>query len=283
MRDFANSRVEAMLVKATGHAGLGMAFVALLSFLSPFGTYRFEPIERIGYWTLQMASWVLLSILTATLVARMPGLRRASGTAKRIATTALAALPMLVVTGFSNNILHGWQPYPGEVIELYFSIMLIGGVYVFAARRLLATLLNAQAAPHPAAPGSRSEDGRVNDRPASDPAGPSDPALLGRLPAHLHRDILCLQVEDHYVRVHSALGSAMILMRFSDALRGLDHVEGAQVHRSWWVAASAVMLFRRAGRTAQLTLANGLIVPVSQPYVAAAADRWGHLEAEAAA
>lgn len=278
MRDFANSQIEGLVIKATGHAGLGMAFVALLSFLSPFGTYRFAPIERIGYWTLQMGGWVTLSVLIGMLVAQIPKFGSSGPAAKGILTTAIAAFPMLVITGFSNNIFHGWQPYPTEVIELYFSIMLIGGCYVFSAQRLLATLLGVPAADEKIGGVPKSWEGHS----ARAMASPSDPMLLDRLPVHLHGSILCMQVEDHYVRVHSSLGNAMVLMRFSDALRGLDHVTGMQVHRSWWVAQGAVTLFRRSGRTAQLMLTNEMKIPVSQPYVADAAARWGHLEAEVA-
>lgn len=277
MRDFANSRMENGLVRLIGNAGLTMLFVALLSFLSPFGTYRFEPIERIGYWTVQMTGWVLFSLATGALVARVPRLRDASPTARKIAATVLAALPQLVVTGTSNHVLHGWQPLPTEVIELFFSISLIGGAYVFLAERVLAALQIA-----PARPAAFVAFGPGNDNaPVARDGAPSDPALLDRLPPHLRSDILCVQVEDHYVRVHSAQGSAMVLIRFSDAIRGLDHIAGSQVHRSWWVASDAVRGLRRSGRTAQLILSNDMIVPVSQPYVAGAVDRWGALETAA--
>ncbi len=73
----------------------------------------------------------------------------------------------------------------------------------------------------------------------------------------------------------------MVLTRFSDAMRGLGHIAGSQVHRSWWVAHDAVRSLRRSGRTAQLILSNELIVPVSQPYVADAVARWGAFETAA--
>lgn len=277
MRDFANSRMEDGLVRLIGHAGLTMLFVALLSFLSPFGTYRFEPIERIGYWTVQMTAWVIFSLATMALVVRLRRLREASPTMRKIAATALAALPQLGVTGTSNHVLHGWQPLPTEVIELFFSISLIGGAYIFLAERVLAALQIAPALPvQSAIPGPDNDNG-----PAMPLAIPSDPLLLDRLPPHLRSDILCLQVEDHYVRVHGAEASAMVLIRFSDAMRGLDHVAGTQVHRSWWVANDAVRALRRSGRTAQLILSNDMTVPVSQPYVADAVARWGAFETAA--
>ena len=51
---------------------------------------------------------------------------------------------------------------------------------------------------------------------------------------------IALQGEDHYVRIHTALGSELVLMRLGDAIQELDGLEGERVHRSWWVARRAV-------------------------------------------
>ena len=67
-------------------------------------------------------------------------------------------------------------------------------------------------------------------------------ALRSRLPPGIGRDIIALETEDHYLRVHAAGGSALILMRMADAVAMLDPRLGAQVHRRWWVAAAAVTL-----------------------------------------
>jgi DNA-binding LytR/AlgR family response regulator len=53
-------------------------------------------------------------------------------------------------------------------------------------------------------------------------------------------------------------------MRMRDAVAELDGVEGAQVHRSWWIARSAVARVEPHGRTLAIKLANGLKVPVSR-------------------
>lgn len=278
MRDFANLHVRAWLLRGTGGAGLAMVFAVLLAFLAPFGTYRLDVVELVGYWTVQMAAWLVLSQSASWLVARAPGLRTRALVHQRIATVLIAALPMMVITGSANNMISGWQPDPGELAELFVSISLIGGAYVLIADWLLAGLTNSQIshALHPVA-----EERPINVEviaPTTEGDPNADTALMDRLPAHLREGILCLQVEDHYVRVHGLNGSAMVLIRFSDALRGISHVPGSQVHRSWWVAADAVAAFRRTGRTAQLTLSDGTLVPVSQPYLAYAMRLWGNME-----
>jgi hypothetical protein len=288
MRDFANFQARDWWAQMTGRAGLAMLFAANLAFLAPFGTYRFGVMDRVGYWTVQMGAWLVLSVCVEWLVSRVQKFRSQSLLRRRIIETAIATLPMIVVVGVANNMMNGWLPYPDEVLELFVSIALIGGGFTYVADRLVGGLIGTHSAT-----GLVPADAPADIEPASigdlslyrGPYGeelPSDTALIERLPAHIRADIICLQVEDHYVRVHSRVSSAMVLMRFSDALRGVDHIAGAQVHRSWWVAAGAVEGLRRTGRTAQLSLCNGLSVPVSAPYLSNATVSWGSLNTSAA-
>lgn len=91
-------------------------------------------------------------------------------------------------------------------------------------------------------------------------------SLLDRLPAKLGRNVIALEAEDHYVRVHTDLGSALILARLSDAIDELGIVEGVRVHRSYWVRKSAVQKASANGKGFLLRLSNGMEVPVSQGY-----------------
>lgn len=80
--------------------------------------------------------------------------------------------------------------------------------------------------------------------------------------------VTCLQMEDHYVRVHQASGSRLELMPMADAIARYGSV-GIRTHRSWWVAVSAVRAIERDGRNIRLRLDGGLIVPVARNRVAA--------------
>lgn len=92
-------------------------------------------------------------------------------------------------------------------------------------------------------------------------------AFLERLPFKFRQaQIVALSAEDHYLRVHTAVGDTLILMRLYDAIRELEGIEGSQVHRSWWVAKDAVTDIERRDGRATLTLSNGLLVPVSRTY-----------------
>jgi len=73
-------------------------------------------------------------------------------------------------------------------------------------------------------------------------------------------------MEDHYLRIHTALGSDLILLRLRDAIAELGPVHGRQVHRSWWVADGAVASVERSAGKSTLVLRNGLNVPVSKTF-----------------
>jgi hypothetical protein len=92
-------------------------------------------------------------------------------------------------------------------------------------------------------------------------------ALLDKLPHKLRRaPLIALVSEDHYLRVYTEAGEAMILMRLGDALAAVETLDGAQTHRSWWVAREAVDKVSRGDGRAVLTLTNGVEAPVSRTY-----------------
>ena len=93
--------------------------------------------------------------------------------------------------------------------------------------------------------------------------------FLERLPVRLRSaEIWAVEAEDHYLRVHTSAGQDLILLRMADALAELEGQEGMQVHRSWWVARSAIIDARRGDSRATLTLKDGAEAPVSRTYAA---------------
>ena len=82
------------------------------------------------------------------------------------------------------------------------------------------------------------------------------------------RPVICLQMEDHYVRVHRGSGSRLELMPLHDAIARFGTTPGLKVHRSWWVATDAVAGIERDGRNLRLRLKNGLLVPVARSHIA---------------
>ncbi len=275
MRDFANLQIEVGLLRIVVQAGLALLYAALLAFLSPFGTYRFSTVERIGYWAVQMGAWLLLSLLFAWVLKKYTYTLEHRRRALEILFTTL---PMMLVTGVANNMMNGWQPDIGELTELFVSISLIGGSHTLLSDLIVHNLTQKSALSTYEVQATTAAF--QSAAPKLDEIGSAHSIFVSKLPPHIRGGIISMQVEDHYVRVNSANGSAMVLTRFSDALEGTAHIDGAQVHRSWWVATHAVTAIRKNGRTAQLTLLDGSEVPVSQPYMAQVLSTWGAMRAQ---
>lgn len=105
------------------------------------------------------------------------------------------------------------------------------------------------------------------------PAGAPAPRFLDRLPAKLRgAELFAVEAEDHYLRLHTSRGQDLILMRLSDAVAELEGIEGAQTHRSWWVARAAVQDAKRGDGRATLNLKGGIEAPVSRAYAKALRD-----------
>ena len=191
-----------------------------------------------------------------------------------IAAVLIATVPMSFVVQLVTSLPEP-ELWPGlEVMMAHYSAVLVigGGV------TLLFNLLKPGQEQPVAAPAAA-------DAPVAAPSpavaavsetvpAPANP-LLDQLPPELGSAIIALEMEDHYVRVHTMLGSALVLMRMRDAVALLGETEGVQVHRSWWVARGAVEEVLREGRNVRLVLARGLEAPVARAKVAELrAARW---------
>jgi LytTr DNA-binding domain len=98
---------------------------------------------------------------------------------------------------------------------------------------------------------------------------PSLVLLLRRLPPGVGRDILCLKAQEHYTEVVTSQGSALVYMRFSDAVAlAATGIDGVQIHRSYWVAYTAMAGFDRTDGRIFTRLINGETLPVSRTYQA---------------
>ena len=95
-------------------------------------------------------------------------------------------------------------------------------------------------------------------------------ALMERVRPERRGTLLALKAEGHYLQVYTDAGSDLILYRLSDALLEVGAGDGAQVHRSWWVAAGALSPQRHRDH---LVLTNGIEVPVSRSFRVAARQR----------
>lgn len=112
--------------------------------------------------------------------------------------------------------------------------------------------------------GASADTSAGNAPPEPEAPLPTLPRLVQRLPQDLRGELLSISVRDHYVDVRTDKGTGSLLMRLSDAMAEADTVDGAQIHRSHWVAWAAVDRGERAGGKLFLVLRDGARVPVSR-------------------
>lgn len=216
---------------------------AFLGLLGPFGSYLHGSAwQRIGYWT--ATSWLGFALGVPLIAA---GLKLGRG--RRLAAlvgyaTLASALLGLASWAAARTIWPALRSAPGPsplVWWLQSLSITVGYLALFVALRR-----------RPPAPSSVR------------PVAPA-PAKLQAAP----EEVLCLQMEDHYVRVHTASGSRLVLATMSQAVAALGRAPGLRVHRSWWVADAAVAGVLAEGRNLRLALINGVTAPVARSRVAA--------------
>ena len=259
--------------------------IAFFTYLGPFGTgARLSPAELVVYWTLAMSvNWgIALSIIPFS----VRTLKQAGRTGRMgvVIGALIAALPGTAVVFALEWWLGGPLDSAAFLVYLYSCVALVFLVLGFLARQLIEKPLREEEEGEPGAaeatpalerallpPPPPRHDGAGAERA---PARPEQQIpFLSRLPAQLGRDLLHLHMQDHYVEVHTAKGSTLVLMRFRDALREVDGIDGMQVHRSHWVAGVAVARMVRRGGRVFLKLTNGSEVPVSRTFAPALKDR----------
>lgn len=100
---------------------------------------------------------------------------------------------------------------------------------------------------------------------ASSPENPSATFLL-RIPLAQRGALIRIEAQDHYLNVITTKGSSLILLRLGEAVQELDQAQGMQVHRSHWVALSAVKKYHRKDGRDLLLMADGQDVPISRSF-----------------
>ena len=222
--------------------------IAILSLTGPFDTYgEMSLVARVVYWTLvglgSFGVGLFCSMITATWAERRglnetPALLLGGVTAGVPISALNAAINRLV---FGDDILAGFRDILPVAVPI---AVIIAYLYELPALRRDGSKTGTV---------STAETGAV-------------PALVRKLPPEIGRDIVHLQAQDHYVKVTTTKGSALVLMPLGDAARDLAGLDGLRSHRSWWVRKRHVAgLVRRKGRLL-LRTSLGDDIPVGRAY-----------------
>lgn len=217
-----------------------------LSFVRAFGSGEMAFLPRTAFMVALSWAGSIIGLVTFRLVARLAWTRNHRLLQSAVSATLMTPVMTLVVWG-ATQILPGGG---AEVRELpgYLGITFV----MCQTMSLFAVFMNMRAAAPTVVV-------------AQEAAPP--PKFLDRLPPKLRgAEVWAVEAEDHYLRLHTSRGQDLILMRLADAVVELEGLEGAQVHRSWWVSRQAIAEARRGDGRATLTLQDGSEVPVSRTY-----------------
>jgi DNA-binding LytR/AlgR family response regulator len=212
-----------------------------LGYAGAFGSGRAPVITRIEYWLALMVLGWLWGLVVAHFFFRIARPQRLW--LRVLASAFVMSVPYSAVVGFvTKRAFKAHFNRLADIVELVLIVTAISAVMitinVLATRRTGAISASAQ-----------------------------PPKFLDRLPLKLRGgEVWAVEAEDHYLRLHTSRGQDLILMRLSDAIDELEGIEGAQVHRSWWVARDAITAAARGDGRATLTLKDGAEVPVSRTY-----------------
>jgi DNA-binding LytR/AlgR family response regulator len=239
-------------------AVLGVA-AAFLTLTGAFGLEILPLGPRFLYWLVLLGTGQIASLLIRA------SLDRAQLSSMGLALTGvlrvvLVSVPVTVAVWLATAVALSQPLRAARLPEFYLPVLVVAAamlcINLLAQRRPIET--------H-AVEASREPDEGTRPTP-----------ILARLPPRLRAARLyAVQAEDHYIRFYTSAGSDLVLLRFSDALTELHGIEGAQVHRSWWVARDAVELSRREDGKLFLVLRDGTKAPVSRTFThALQAEGW---------
>jgi DNA-binding LytR/AlgR family response regulator len=219
-----------------------------MSAIGAFDSRRLPPLNRFVFWEILMLGGTLLAIAVMSAVRRLHLLDERPWMQATLMTLLLWA-PACVMTWLMIGVMSHGDLALANLVNNAGAVLLVSAAM---------TALNYLADRSP-----------PQTHAAAEP-GAAPPTFLERLPIRLRgAELYAVEAEDHYLRLHTSKGADLILMRLSDAIEELEGIEGAQTHRSWWVARDGVDDARRADGRATIRLKDGAEVPVSRTFVRA--------------
>lgn len=220
---------------------------AFLALTGAMGTGELPLLTRFLYWVPLITAGAVAARGLSILVSLVPRAATSRWLFGALLSLAIALPATFVVWGYTNVLFHAGMSF-AALPELFTSVLVIS-----AAMTALMIAVN--------------WPGRITR--GAPPSGATHPIrFMERLPPKLMgAEIYAVSAEDHYLRLHTSKGSDLILMRLGDAISELEGIDGAQTHRSWWVARSAVQNVRRDGDRVTLVLKGGAEAPVSRPNI----------------
>ncbi len=205
----------------------------ILTILAPLGTDTFSVVNRLIFWTIScLAGGLGAGMVDLVIKWRNIKLNVWVCALAQSMASSIAVFCVLSIFGYLSGHTFRMLDIPAMVFYIWVISMTISSI---AALQRVRASTSANA--------------------------PENAALFERLPPKLKRaELYALSAEDHYVRVRTSQGDALVLMRLTDAIKETTPLKGVRTHRSWWVAEAGIDKIT----SGDLTLHSGQTVPISR-------------------
>ncbi|MGB0833396.1 MAG: LytTR family DNA-binding domain-containing protein [Psychrobium sp.] len=244
----------------------------VIGLLAPFGMVNIPVTVALNFW-------VIICVVGYGIYAPLINAcdilldEKISARWLRVSLGAFSAslLMSLIIPVVSNAFFDISADYWSQVGAAFFQTAIIGGV--ISVISLMMQLIGQQQAQLQQSQQALNEQAQVieqskqhTDNLVENLADKQLNQLMEKVPLEKRGQLLCLEMDDHYLNIHTDKGTHMALMRFKDALALLKDCDGLQTHRSWWVATDAIVGVEKEGRKTLLRLSNDVLAPVSRTY-----------------
>ena len=252
----AGMEIKRLTAFRLGYSGVNelvalMLFGVFLATIAPFGTAAAPGALRYFYWQLAMIGGGLIAAPIEPIIAR-----RFEGRPKLFVLAQLAAMtPAIALWVSLLPVFIFGEPFLGlRILRVLPNVLVINLAVVVLAWLTRKAL-------------------KRSDTQRTVPEGFAPIAIRCKLSPRLARArLIAVEADDHYLRIRTEAGSALVAMRLADALDALSLMDGFRTHRSWWVARNAVQAVQWKGGRGTLALSDGSSAPVSRTYAVALKD-----------
>ena len=227
-------------------------FVLFLTFLRPFGMHQIDILYAGFFWLVICSTgYVIYSptmfFLSKLLDRNLPEWINTKAT-RLVLSTLAASVLMGLLAPFIINLFFNYfdNSYLQSIPMSIMYCAVIGGIIAGVSSIKSLVLQQQQQLKQNA------EELALNSEKVESMQSQPVDALINELPMAKRGQLICLQMDDHYLNVMTDKGEHLLLMRFKDALSKLEHYDGFQTHRSWWVAKEAVVDTKKRGESSFL-------------------------------
>jgi len=233
-------QVRVDIKKIAMECGVVLTLAGLFTFFAVYDSDKMPFAERFLFWGSTIGAGWLVAVLVRPKVNRL--LADQSTALQLLALSAVVSAPIpLILFWFDTGFQQAW-PISNWVQQYMMSLVIV--LLILAAH--FVTL-------------------RAFEPTASSSNVQAVQTFLKRLPIEFHDSVLyAVSSEDHYLRIYTDRGEALILMRLADAIRELEGADGLQIHRSWWVARAGVGKVTGKSGKQTITLKSGVDVPIAR-------------------